>query len=566
MEHPTPLTLHPLDYAVIAVYLLALASIGVRHAGRQRDLAEYYLAGRSVRWFVLGASLMAAVNSGSDYIMQPSNMAKFGAVMIAQNLAWLIAFPYVCFVIVPFYRRLGVFSIYEYMEIRFDPRVRTLVAGFFIVWRLAWVASALYVPALALSVAMGQVDRLPLVIGLLGLLASVYTAAGGIRTVIWTDTLQFFVMFGGAALAVVFVLLRVDGGAGAIVAALGEIGDPATALPTAGIDQEGIGGALARYLTTTASISVFVIASVLARAQVYTTDQMAVQRLQTASSVREARKGLAIVALADVVWMLALSFVGLALVVYFRNEAGEMPGWALERPDLVFPSFIAEVFPPVLTGLVIAAILAASLSSMDAGINAISAVFMVDFYGRFHLKGAPEASLSDDQRRAQLRASRLATLAAGSGAILFAWGISGAGSIFEYLTRVVGGFGSPILGLFLLGMFSRRVDGRSALVGGVGAYVLTQLLVHQKAVYAISNEWLGTRLDPGATLAFVWPPVFGVALTMIGGWLVSRIRGGQAPSRWSWRAVVFERQGEERKEPSAESDGPAGREDQSSSR
>jgi hypothetical protein len=109
---------------------------------------------------------------------------------------------------------------------------------------------------------------------------------------------------------------------------------------------------------------------------------------------------------------------------------------------------------------------------------------------------------------ARSRTSRATTVVVGIVAIAFAWGVSASSSIFEYLTPVLVLFGTPIFALFLLGVFTRRVDGRSALIGGIVGYALPQMLVCQRALFELSNEWLGTALDPRWTLAFVWPPVF----------------------------------------------------------
>ena len=126
MPTATELALRPLDLAIVAGYFALLIGIGIYHSRRQRDLNEYFLAGRDVRWVPLGLSLIAALNSGVDYVMQPGAMIKFGACILIASLTWLVICPYVFFVTLPMYRRLGVVTAYEYLERRFDRRVRHL--------------------------------------------------------------------------------------------------------------------------------------------------------------------------------------------------------------------------------------------------------------------------------------------------------------------------------------------------------------------------------------------------------------------------------------------------------
>jgi len=148
------------DWAIIGLYLLMLLGIGWYHSRRQRTVKEYFLAGKHMSWLPIGLSLMAALNSGIDYLTQPSAFLKFGIVVILGSLSWFVLYPYAFFVTMPMYRRLDVYSAYEYLENRFNVAVRCLAAVIFILWRLGWMATALYVPCLAFHTATG--GQLPL--------------------------------------------------------------------------------------------------------------------------------------------------------------------------------------------------------------------------------------------------------------------------------------------------------------------------------------------------------------------------------------------------------------------
>src|SRR5215472_12006255 len=234
-------SLHPLDIVIIVLYLAMLAGVGLYFSKRQRSLDEYFLAKQSMAWLPVGLSLMAALDSAIDYLMQPSATIRYGLILLIGTSSWFFLYPWVAHVTLPFYRRLNYFTAYEYLEARFDVRVRTLAAGIFIIWRLGWMATAIYVPCLAISAATG--GRVPLVpmVAALGALVTMYTALGGIHAVIWNDVMQFGVRFFGLA-AVVWIATRsVDGGVGAILHIAAAAGKTSVIAPIAG--SEGGAGA-----------------------------------------------------------------------------------------------------------------------------------------------------------------------------------------------------------------------------------------------------------------------------------------------------------------------------------
>src|SRR5213595_2638404 len=176
-----------LDAAIVIAYLVALASVGFYFSRRQTTLDEYFVARRSMAWLPVGLSLMAALNSGIDYLMQPSATIRFGVVLLAGTTSWIFLYPWLSRVTLPFYRRLNLYTAYEFLEARFDVRVRTLAAVIFVVWRLGWMATAMYVPCLAIDAATGSRIDFRVMILVLGVLVTLYTMLGGIEAVIWND-------------------------------------------------------------------------------------------------------------------------------------------------------------------------------------------------------------------------------------------------------------------------------------------------------------------------------------------------------------------------------------------
>ncbi len=510
------MTLHWLDLAIVGAYLLALAGIGIYFSKRQRKLEDFFLARRGMSWLPVGLSLMAALNSGVDYVMQPAAIIKFGLVLLVGNLTWLLLYPYVCLVTLPLFRRMKVYSVYEYLEHRFNPAVRCLGAAIFILWRVGWMATALYVPCLAISTAMSRPDLLqPMIVGL-GALVTFYTMLGGIRAVIWTDVTQFCIMFLGLFGTLMICWWNVPGGFAEIFSAAWQAGNASAAdAPAASV---GIAEAVRDFFATPVTAVAMFVAIMVARLGTYTSDQVMVQRFQTARSIRDARRGFLITAVSDTVWMTALALVGLSLFAYFQHHP--LPQIVQDNPDNIFPYFLGEVFPPGLTGLAIAAILAASLSSIDSALNSLTSVVTIDFYNRIYLKRlSSDESLNEQQERFQVRFSRLVTLCMGAVGTLLSCNVHRLGTIFEISHKLINSFTGPLLGVFLLGMFTRRAGPLGTFVGAAAGTAVSLYLVH------LSN--LGS-------ISFLWPSTFGLLTTLLLGYVLSILFDSKPDDRARW--------------------------------
>src|SRR5262245_47425205 len=325
-----------LDAAIIIGYLAAMAAVGVFFSRRQRSIDEFFVARRSMAWLPVGLSLMAALNSGIDYLMQPSATIRYGIVLVAGTSSWIFLYPWVSRITLPFYRRMNLYTAYEFLEARFDVRVRTLAAGIFVLWRLGWMATAMYVPCLAIDAATGGRFDLRLMILGLGILVTLYTMLGGIQAVIWNDVIQFCIMFGGLGATVWIALSNVPGGLSEIWRAAHDAGK--MSLPAAA--DQGIAGYVRDMFMQPITLPALVITMVLGRMASYTSDQIMVQRLQTTRSLADATRAYVVNAAGDAVWMFGLSFVGLALFAYFTHHA--LP--AEYSTDKILPYFMSQAF------------------------------------------------------------------------------------------------------------------------------------------------------------------------------------------------------------------------------
>lgn len=533
MNTPLPnLHLHWIDGTIIIAYLLVLLGVGIYHARRSTGQRDFFLAGREIKWLAVGFSLMAALNSGIDYLMQPSAMIKFGVYTMVGSLSWLVIYPYVFHIALPLYRRLNTISVYEYLENRFDGRVRALAASIFVLWRFGWMATALYVPSLAISVATGGHISVTAMAVTLGTVVTLYTMMGGIRAVVWNDVFQFCLMFVGLAVTLVIGLREIDGGFGTIIQQFSQVGEAVqNKIPP------GVSGPFS-FLYIPMTLIGMLVSVVVARIGTYTSDQVMVQRFQTARNIADAKRGFLINAISDTVWMLALAFMGLVLFAFFHAKFGGLPSWASDHPDQLFPYFISSVFPIGLVGLVIAAILAASVSSIDSAMNALTSVLTVDFVERFRKQsGGSEANPPSQS----MLLPRLINLGVGAVGILLAINVSRLGSLLEIGNKLINSFTGPILGIFLLGMFFRRTHSAAALIGGIGGTVVSMYVAFQSQIHGILNHWFNAGFDEHAVISFLWPSTFGLAATLFLGIAFGRLRRNRDSSatlEWTWHRVT----------------------------
>ena len=432
-----------LDYAVVAIYLALLLLIGWKFRTRSENPAEYFLAGRRMGWFPIGLSVMVTTFSAINYLALPGEVFGFGLYVLASFPVFFLAAWIITKVWMPFFHGKKMVSLYEFLEERFDYRVRALASGLFLAWRFFWMATALYASAQIMSRLTGV--SLPAVILAGGIVATIYTTVGGMRAVMWTDVLQFFVLFGGIVLGLAFAL-RGDADAFRIALEGGRL-KPFLPFDPAYLSFDP------RIRMTLWSGLIGVTVAFLAR---YGADQMVVQRYFTARDLRAAQRGLWLNAFVSVLSLSLLVLFGLAVYVHAITSGALsgtriMNGTALQQIAALIRSFPAGV-----TGVIAAALLAATMSSIDSGINSCSAAYLTDFHNRlfrFRLPG------------------HLLTAAIGSAVTLLALTavplVGRTNTLFMIVNKFVNGLGGPLLTLVALAMFSKRVNAFGMFAGGL---------------------------------------------------------------------------------------------------
>jgi sodium-coupled monocarboxylate transporter 8/12 len=468
-----------LDYTIFAVYLLASVGIGVAFTKGQHDIKDYFLAGRTMGSVIVAISVLAALFSGISYLGAPSEVYVNGIGYMLIVFALFIATPVTAEVFLPFFYRMKFFTAYQYLEERFSVGIRTLASALFISRVVLWLSLATYAPALALE----QVTGLPLWFSILvtGVLTTVYTTLGGMAAVIWTDVMQFLVLFGGQIVIVGVALSHIPGG----IAGVHEICSNA--------------GKLTLNFSLDPTIRITVWAVLLGGAchslVQLATDQVSVQRYMTATSHKVARRSLWLKLALSLPTSLLFYSTGLVLFAFYSMYGDPIAAGRIAKGDQILPYFVITQLPMGLPGLLISAIYAASMSTISAGINSLTTATLVDFYKRLWRPDATEQQ--------QFRIAHWLTIGYGTLVLALAFVVGKLGTLVEAPVKAFGLIGGPLLGLFLLGMLVKRANSKGAIIGWA-AGVLTVMPI---ALYT--------------QVSFLWYPFTGAWMTFVVGWLAS---------------------------------------------
>jgi SSS family transporter len=464
------------DALVFAVYMIASVALGISVAKGQKDLKGYLLAGHTMPWPLIAISIIAALFSGASFLGAPAEVFSHNLMYLWAVLALAIATPITALLFVPHFYNSKFFTAYEYLEKRFDLRLRLVSSGLFIIRVTLWLTVALYAPALAIS----EVTGWPLASSILisGLSTALYTSVGGMKAVIYTDVMQFGVLFVGIIVIAIVAITKIPGGLEGAWRLAGTDGRTdwldARIDPTVRLTLWGalIGG------------------SALALVQMVT-DQVSVQRYLTATSLKASQRALWFKLFLSLPFVSLFYFMGVILYAFYKSHPEALA--SLQHPDRVLPHFVAQQLPSPFPGLLVAAILAATMSTVSAGINALTTATLVDFVERLR-----PSSKNELQKVHQAR-----WLCAAYGLLCtgLAFFISKLGTLLEAPIKISGIFGGPLLGVFFLGVLSQRVNGTAALWAGIAGSLLVGVMIFFSSV------------------SFMWYAVTGAVLTFVLGHL-----------------------------------------------
>jgi len=481
--------LHPLDLWVIGVYLLAITAFGVWLRRPNPTLHDYFLAGSQLPWWAISFSIVAAETSVLTIISTPGLAFSGDLGFLQLVFGYLVARILISLILIPAYFRGRLLTAYQLIQQRFGTGAKTAAGLIFLVGRSLAEGVRVYAVAIVVEVIL---DSLPAgwhlhlspitVLGLIAVLTLIYTFEGGLRAVVWTDFIQICIYIAGAVLSLVLLVKALPGGwqtAAAVAAAHG--------------DKLRIFHFNFSWTQTYTFWSGLAGGTFLTMAT-HGTDQLMVQRLLAARNQRDST-----VALLSSWVVIFLQFglfllIGIALFAFYQTHELHLAAGAFGRYDRLYPQFVAQHLPAGVAGLVLAAILAASMSNLSAALNALSSSTVLDFYRPFFAPGRSE--------RHYLWVSRLTTVGWMVVMGVVAYASRHSHSVLESGLAIISYPFSGLLGMFLLGTLTRRATQTGAIVGlavGIGTTV------------ALSR----------AGVAFTWFVVAGTVVTFGVGYLIS---------------------------------------------
>ncbi len=465
-----------LDLIIITLYLTGVTLFGLRFRKRQRSLRDYFLADRTIPWWAIALSIVAAETSTLTIISIPGLAYDTNLAFLQVVFGYLIARIIISIIFIPAYFRGEMLTAYQLIERRFGPRLRSLAAGLFLLTRAAAEGVRVFAVSIVIGIAIGTGEIAS--IAIITLLTLIYTFEGGMAAVIWTDVVQMAIYIGSTLVGFVTLLHLVPGGW------------PTIHTTAASFDKLRIFDFTPTFFRTYTFWAGIIGGTFLTTAS-HGTDQLMVQRLLSAKNKRESQKALLSSGIAILFQFTLFLLVGVALFVFYRQSPPAVP---FGRSDRIFPTFIVTHMPVGISGLLIAAILAAAMSNLSAALNSLSSSSIVDFYLRRH----PETS---EARR--LAVSRSATLAWGVVLFLLALLSRRGGRVLEVGLSIASVAYGAMLGIFLLGLLTRRANERGAMLGMVCGFAVEVWV------------WQFTHVP------WTWYVVIGTAVTFAIGYIAS---------------------------------------------
>jgi SSS family solute:Na+ symporter len=515
------------DLLVVVAYMAWMLGIGVYYSKRQTDTSEYFLGGRGMGWLIVGISTMATLVSTITYLTTPGEIVANGFGVLWGQLSIYLAFPIIGYLIIPrIMAHEGMVSGYQLLERQFGMSIRQAAAFLFVLTRMSWTGLIVYTCSRAVSQMTGW--PLAFVILAVGIITVSYTTMGGIRAVIITDVTQAVILFGGALAVVVFAMFA----AHSVTAWWPNLHDP--------VVKAGLAWPKIKLfsLDPTDRITILGIIFMYFCFWVVTasSDQLAIQRYLSTKDTRAARKSFLANAVSNTFVGITLVLCGVALLGYFlknvslippvdellRNKQAILPDVTQKMASMsplqqkvftlksggddLFPWFIAHILPAGLSGVLIAALFSAAMSSVSSGVNSVTTVLMVDF---------PRIFTGDLDERGKVRRARIIGVSVGMVALVITF-IQHMikGNFMEVAQKINGFFVAPMAALFFMAFFVKRVTRQGAWVSIVVGFLIGVVVSYYGE---ISKALTGTEVK--VSFMFILP--LSLIGAILAGYLVS---------------------------------------------
>ena len=467
-----------LNWTILIFYLVAMLLMGFYFMRKEKGADDFFKGGGRIPWWAAGISIYATMLSAITYMTIPAK--AYTTNWTYYPMLWmilLISFPVIKYYL-PYFRKLNVTSAYEILEQRFNLFTRLLASTLFCIFMIVRMAIVLYLPSLALTAVTG-ID-IYLCIVLMGLVTIIYCTMGGVEAVIWGDVVQGLILVFGAIFAVIYLAVNTEGGVmGCIDIAL---------------ENDKL-----RLFDWNSSWSqacwwVIIIGGLANNLISYTSDQTVIQRYLTTPDEKSAGRGILVNGLMSVFVSVAFYMIGTGLYTFYKTHPAELDV-TMAQSDAIFPFFMMSQMPAGVAGMLIAAIFAATMSTISSNINSVATAFSIDFWKRFR-------RTTDSQL---VVVARWASMVSGMVGLLLAlfmatWDIQ---SFLDFFNEALGLLTSGLGGLFFIAVFMKRVKGYAALAG----FVVGEAVVFWMSECTDANFFLF-----GAT---------GMVVSIVVAWLLS---------------------------------------------
>ena len=470
-----------LDYIIIIAYLVGIAVFGMISGGRQKSVKDYFLGSKVVPWWAVCFSIVAAETSTLTFISIPGLAYLTNLNFLQVTFGYLVGRIIVAVLFLPAYSKGNLKTAYTFLENRFGGKTRSFASIVFLFTRVAADGVRLFATAIPLKLMLNI--SYPEAILIMAFVALVYTYTGGVKGVIWVDVIQMFTYLGGAVLAGIFLIHLLPDGWHSVTAA-------AASTNKFGVFNWGFNNGLAGFFNQPYTIIGGIVGGAFLSMASHGTDQLIVQRLLTTKSLKDSQKAIIGSGIIVIIQFAIFLIVGVMLYAYY--------GVMNVRSDTVFPRFIIDVLPPGVTGIIIAGLFAAALSTLAGSMSSLASSTMMDLYVPFFGKAG------DDKK--QLMISRLFTVMWAVmlvGAAIFFMNTSQA--VVELALSIASFTYGGLLGTFLLGILVKKAKQEDALAGFVAGIFIMITVISLKLV------------------AWTWFTFIGVLATLLVGGLLNAL-------------------------------------------
>ncbi len=472
-----------LDYIIIIAFLIGTAALGILSGGKQKSVKDYFLGSKNVPWWAVCFSIVAAETSTLTFISIPGLAYLTNLNFLQVTFGYLIGRIIVATVFLPAYSTGELKTAYSFLENRFGGKTRSLASIVFLFTRTAADGVRLFATAIPLKLMLDI--NYPTAIIIIAILTLVYTYTGGVKGVIWVDVILMFIYLGGAIIAIIFVLKLLPDGWGSVVTA-------ASSANKFQIFNWGFEGGISGFFSQPYTLIGGLLGGAFLSMASHGTDQLIVQRLLTTKSLKDSQKAIIGSGIIVIIQFAIFLILGVMLYAYY--------GKIDVKSDEIFPMFIIKVLPPGITGLIIAGLFAAAMSTLAGSMSSLSSSTMMDLYNPFFGK-------ADDDAK-QLKISRLFTIMwAGllvASAIFF---MNSSRAVVELALSIASFTYGGLLGTFLLGILFKKARQEDALAGFIAGIFIMITVISLKLV------------------AWTWYTIVGVIATLAIGGLLNALSG-----------------------------------------